>query len=176
MTAHRKYTEQMLSEAVAASFSIADVLRCLALAQAGGTHAHISRTIKKLGIDTSHFQPHRKNGSARRRLTPDLILVRTAPGSGRTKPPLLRRAMLAVGIPYRCAECGITDTWQGRPIRLHVDHIDGDYHNNLVANLRFLCPNCHSQTANFAGLSRGKHTGAYTQISQFVARRSAVLD
>jgi hypothetical protein len=176
MAAHRKYTPQMLSEAVATSASIADVLRCLGLAQAGGTHAHISRTIKRLGIDTSHFRPHRKNGAARRRLTPDLILVRRVPGSGRTKPPLLRRAMCEVGIPYRCAMCGVTDMWQGRPLRLHVDHIDGDYHNNLVENLRFLCPNCHSQTPNFAGLSRGKYTGAYTQMSQFAERPNAALD
>jgi hypothetical protein len=72
--------------------------------------------------------------------------------------------------------CGVTDMWQGRPLRLHVDHIDGDYHNNLVENLRFLCPNCHSQTPNFAGLSRGKYTGAYTQISQFAERPNAALD
>ncbi|HEY0891075.1 MAG TPA: HNH endonuclease signature motif containing protein [Nocardioides sp.] len=176
MAVRRKYTEEMLSEAVAASHSVADVLRALGLAQAGGTHAHISRTIKKMGIDTSHFQPHRKNGSARRRLTAALILVRTIPGSGRTKPPLLRRAMLEMGVPYRCAECGLADSWQDRPIRLHVDHVDGDYHNNLLENLRFLCPNCHSQTSNFAGLSRGKYTGAYTQIDQFAARPNAVLD
>ena len=43
------------------------------------------------------------------------------------------------------------------PLRLEVDHIDGDYHNNLAENLRFLCPNCHTQTDNFSGRSRGKY-------------------
>ena len=41
---------------------------------------------------------------------------------------------------------------------LQIDHIDGDFHNNLAENLRLLCPNCHSQTPNFAGRSRGRFT------------------
>ncbi|MFT4289214.1 HNH endonuclease signature motif containing protein [Nocardioides sp.] len=164
MAAHRKYTLEMLSEAVALNYSIAGVLRHLGLAQAGGTHAHISRMIKKLEIDTSHFRPHGQNGSRRRRLRPEQILVRRVPGSGREKPHMLRRALLEIGRPYRCAECGVGDSWQDRPLRLHVDHVDGDFHNNLASNLRFLCPNCHSQTANFSGLSRGRYSGAYTRL------------
>jgi hypothetical protein len=50
--------------------------------------------------------------------------------------------------------------WQGRSLTLEVDHIDGDYRNNLKDNLRFLCPNRHRQTPNFAGRSRGKYTAA----------------
>jgi hypothetical protein len=42
-------------------------------------------------------------------------------------------------------------------LRLEIDHIDGDYHNNLAENLRYLCPNCHTQTGNVSGRSRGKY-------------------
>lgn len=43
------------------------------------------------------------------------------------------------------------------PLTLHIDHISGDFRDNRAANLRFLCPNCHAQTPNFAGRSRGRY-------------------
>ncbi len=60
------------------------------------------------------------------------------------------------GVPYRCIGCGIDGAWRGNPLTLDVDHIDGDFNNNQIDNLRFLCPNCHRQTPNFAGRSRGR--------------------
>lgn len=152
----RKYTEEVLREAVAASTSVAGVLRFLGLNQAGGTHAHISRTIKGFELDTSHFVRH-QNGSTGRRRTAADILVRISVGSRWRQPPFLRRALKEIGRPYRCEKCGNAGVWCGRPLQLEVDHIDGDYHNNLAENLRYLCPNCHSQTDNFSGRSRGKY-------------------
>ena len=164
----RKYTKELLAEVVARSNSTAEVLRRLDLAQAGGTHAHISRTIKAFGIDTSHFgsKPY-PNGARQRRLTAEHILVRRPPGSRRQKPRLLMRALLESGRPYRCAICAVDGTWLGAPLRLEVDHIDGDYQNNEAWNLRFLCPNCHSQTDSFSGRSRGKHVNREGQLALF---------
>jgi len=160
MARPRKYTERMLRSAVADSTSVAGVLRSLGLNQAGGTHAHISRTIKSMGIDTTHFVRHQNGGGLWRRRSPKEILVRLPLGSRRAKPPMLRRALVEIGRPYVCVLCGNTGSWMGRTLRLEVDHIDGDYHNNLADNLRFLCPNCHTQTDNFSGRSRGKYTSA----------------
>lgn len=47
---------------------------------------------------------------------------------------------------YKCSDCGITDEYNGKPIVLQIDHIDGNHHNDKVENYRYLCPNCHSQT------------------------------
>lgn len=49
-----------------------------------------------------------------------------------------------------CYECHIKD-WNGKPIRLELDHINGVNHDNRLENLRLLCPNCHSQTDTFRG-------------------------
>jgi len=53
---HEKYTRELLTKAAANSISIADVLRYLQIPWSGGTHAHIGRRLKQLGIDTSHFK------------------------------------------------------------------------------------------------------------------------
>jgi predicted RNA-binding Zn-ribbon protein involved in translation (DUF1610 family) len=153
-----KYTRELLTDAVANSISIAGVLRYLEIPIAGGTHAHISRKIKQLGIDTSHFKrvaPNKGKPSAWR-LTPGQALVARVPGSPRPKAHLLRRALRESGVPYACEACGIDAEWNGKPIVLHVDHINGDWLDTRKENLRFLCPNCHSQTPTFAGRTKNK--------------------
>jgi Zn finger protein HypA/HybF involved in hydrogenase expression len=52
-----------------------------------------------------------------------------------------------------CHECGITE-WRGKPLSLCLHHINGINDDNRIENLAVLCPNCHSQTENFAGRNR----------------------
>jgi Zn finger protein HypA/HybF involved in hydrogenase expression len=51
---------------------------------------------------------------------------------------------------YRCIICNIKD-WCGKPLTLHLDHINGDNTNDKRENLRYICPNCHSQTKTYCG-------------------------
>ncbi|MFQ3599183.1 MAG: HNH endonuclease signature motif containing protein [Chloroherpetonaceae bacterium] len=50
----------------------------------------------------------------------------------------------------QCLICGISE-WQGKPLKLELDHIDGNCLNNRRENLRALCPNGHSQTETYCG-------------------------
>lgn len=61
---------------------------------------------------------------------------------------LRRTILLAELIPYRC-KCGLGPEWQGQPLTLQLDHINGNHEDDRLENLRFLCPNCHAQTSTW---------------------------
>lgn len=147
---HRWYSTDVLAEAVAASVSFAGVLRHLGVPQAGGSQAHLARRIRKDGIDVSHFtgQAHMA-GKKGRRLRAEEVLVLRPPGSNRMGRTTLIRAMLEVGIPEVCALCGLPPLWRDQRLTLVIDHVNGDWLDNRQANVRFLCPNCHAQTATW---------------------------
>ena len=52
-----------------------------------------------------------------------------------------------------CSECGIRNLWNNKKLVLQIDHIDGNTRNNLLENLRYLCPNCHTQTETWGVLN-----------------------
>jgi len=45
----------------------------------------------------------------------------------------------------KCAICGMSPEWNGKPLVFILDHIDGHASNNRRENLRMICPNCDSQ-------------------------------
>lgn len=139
---HSKYTQEILEDAVASSFSVAGVLRYLGIPGSRGMHAHISRRIKHYRIDTSHFlgSGHLRGTVSSRRLPAARSLVLNEPGSARVESRLLRRALLEIGSPYGCAVCSLAGELQGLPLVLHVDHINGNHLDSRCDNLRFLCP------------------------------------
>jgi len=50
-----------------------------------------------------------------------------------------------------CEECGCKGEYNGKPLSLELEHVDGNSKNNKIENLKILCPNCHSQTPTFRG-------------------------
>ena len=161
-----KYTREVLLEAIAASTSMAGVLRHLGLRPNGGIHAHLRRRMDRLGLDTSHFlgQAHSRGvPSPRRKAAAEILTVRGELDK-RVPATTLTRALIEVGRAHRCADCGVGAVWNGRPLTLHVDHIDGRFCDNRPANLRFMCPNCHSQTATYAGRNRRAGEGPLVHV------------
>lgn len=156
----KKYSDQEVREAVAKSFNVTECMRRLGMKLAGGSHTHLSNRIKRLGLDTSHFSVGTRSGGSVNKKKPEDILVLVDSKDGlakRTSGYLLRRALIESGVAYECsmAGCNVKGEWCGKTIILHVDHVNGDRYDSRPGNVRFLCPNCHSQTETYAGKSKG---------------------
>lgn len=64
----------------------------------------------------------------------------------------IKKKLLQEGlIKNECSICGQPPFWNGQPLVLEIDHINGDNTDNRLENIRLVCPNCHSQTPTFAG-------------------------
>jgi IS1 family transposase len=63
----------------------------------------------------------------------------------------LRLKLIKTGVKeHQCERCNLTQ-WNGLPIPLELDHINGNNKDNRLENLRILCCNCHAQTDNWRG-------------------------
>lgn len=147
------YTEDRLRSAVADSNTFADVLRTLGLQPSSGSHVLLKKRVERLGIDTSHFHSRKVFSRAKIQLTPERILVLGGRLDHKRTGACLRKALIAVGRPYLCAECGLIPFWNGKDLVLQVHHKNGLNWDNQPENLDFLCPNCHTQTDNYCSLN-----------------------
>jgi len=59
-------------------------------------------------------------------------------------------------IEYTCSICGIGPIWQGLPMPLILDHINGINNDNRLDNLRFVCSNCDSQLPTYKSRNKRK--------------------
>lgn len=155
-----RWTKEVLQAAVASSTTMCEVLRHLGVEVVGGQHTHISRRVKALGIDTSHFSAPVRSRDVRRRRPEDLLVDQSQTLERRIPGERLKRAMIALGAPERCSLCGTGRMWRDRPLPLEVDHIDGNWRNNRPQNLQLLCPNCHSTTDTYRGRGKGRRASA----------------
>src|SRR3990167_2109829 len=140
-----RYSDDQLHEAAENSTSITGVLRFLGILLPGGSHGHIRRRMQRAGVDTSHFTGRAWNkGKKQPRRTAASILVKRDVGD-RQGAAYLRRALIESGVTHLCEQCGLGPEWKGKPLVLDVDHRNRNRLDDRKKNLRFLCPNCHSQ-------------------------------
>lgn len=119
-------------------------MKRLNLRPAGGNFLSLRKHAIRLGCSIEHF---RVSPPIRPKIE-DLSLLKRGT---RIKGKILKRLVVKAGLnDKRCVECGNGTTHNGKPLTLQLDHSDGDSTNNEIVNLRFLCPNCHTQTPTYA--------------------------
>ncbi len=143
-----KYTKEILTPAVLSSYSVNEVIRKINGGSVSGVgHRWVSKKIRDFGIDTSHFLGYRHNLGkiSNRKKGPDKRLV-----IGKIiRSYILRRCLLEIGRKYLCETCTNSGTWMNKQLGLEIDHKNANRTDNRPENLRFMCPNCHSQTETF---------------------------
>lgn len=140
-----KYTISEITEAVKHNQTIAGVLRSLNLRISGSSYKVIQKNISELSLDTSHWKGQAYDRVGIRCEPLKNILVQNSHYRGYLRIRLLREGLLR----NECSVCLCPPTWQGKPLTLQLDHINGINTDNRIENLRIICPNCHSQTSTF---------------------------
>ena len=151
---YKKFDLAVLEAMVKESITYSELMRRLGYTHnRGNSYVGLKKYLEDNHIDTSHFKGKAHGLSKNYQYGLANILVKDGPYSNMTS---LKKRILQAGLLIeKCAVCGI-QTWQGKPIVLQLDHINGDNRDNRIENLRLLCPNCHSQTESFCGKNRGK--------------------
>ncbi len=150
----RRWTDEQLTRAVAENYSIASVLRELGLVPAGGNYKHIQATIKRLGLDTSHFTGQGwNNGITYTIKTVETFLIE---GSTIKSYSLKNRLIEKRYLLPECSSCKLK-YWLENPIPLELHHINGIKTDNQLDNLELLCPNCHALTENYRGRNKARY-------------------
>lgn len=130
---------------------MSEVGRRLGLTTYGANSRTIKNRIEKLGLNTSHFWSRSEQLTESRKnlksATNEELFTIGSAGRKNLKRIIIRDQL----IPYTCAICPVESEWEGKLLSLHLDHINGVNNDNRLANLRFLCPNCHSQTSTYCG-------------------------
>lgn len=148
-------------EYVKNSDTFTEILRKCGLENKGGNINTVKRRISKENIDSSHIKKGANHNLGKvylkQRISKEeafkTIFIENSKTFRETVKRLLQRYNL---IEYKCSECSLQDKWNDKKLSLQLDHINGINNDNRLINLRYLCPNCHSQTANFAGKAHKK--------------------
>lgn len=154
--ASRQASPEELRRAVSIGDSYAQVARLLGWGNSSWVQGRVKKLIQEAQLDTGHFLGRSAmrglNGNGRPAQSWETLLVRGRP----TTTSRLRERLLEAGLLLpECVSCAGVE-WQGRPIPLELDHINGDRTDNRLENLRLLCPNCHAQTDTYRGRNIGR--------------------
>lgn len=142
------YSIEELKTAVANSECWSDVCRSVNVTVCTFNFKRMQKLCTEHDINIVHFEERRKHTFRRNKRNWSNVDVYCK--SSKFPRHALRRKVLADNfMPYCCASCNNDGQWFGKSLTLEVEHTNGINDDNRRENLKWLCPNCHSQTPTF---------------------------
>lgn len=143
------FSVEELQEIVSNSKNLQQVLKKLGYSSVSGANRKtVQSRLDKYSISTEHFNKGISRGIAR---TPENTFIKD---SNATQAALRRLYLKGNYTPYVCSICGQKPFWNGKELSLTLDHIDGNNTNDVLENLRWVCPNCDRQLDTFGSKNR----------------------
>ena len=132
---------------VESSNSITECLHKIGLVNKGRNNITFLTRIKEENISIEHIRKRSNSNSTKKRPLENILVENSKYRSCTLKKRLIEDGLLE----NICSECGQLPEWNGKPLVLELDHINGNSVDNRIENLRILCLHCHSQTDTFRG-------------------------
>lgn len=154
------FSFEEVKAAVDSASSIKDFLIALNMKVNNGNYRRAAQICSDHGLEIPKHD-YNSNGETLRSINRYTDSEFFCQGQLRNGPAIKKRLIEDHGHLDVCSECGQEPEWNGKPLTLQVDHIDGDRFNNLVDNLRILCGHCHSQTETYGYTSGREETYRY---------------
>jgi len=150
-----KYHKDVIAAAVERSLTWKEV--CLQIGRHPTTSAqrHFRERAKIFNIDSSHFTANHRVWN-KGKTFPAKLPIEAYFAMECVNTHMLKKRLIKEKIKEdKCECCGLSE-WLGEKLSVQLHHNDGNRKNNTLENLRLLCPNCHSQTSNYAGRKNKK--------------------
>lgn len=141
------YSVELIQDILNSSSCIIEVLQKLGFK----SYVHwkkLSKFIQENNICLDKFKKNPRPNAKRK--SKEELFVKREKSSTKGCNKTIKQKFLNLGNEYRCKACNVTDAYNGKPLVLQLDHINGNNKDNRIENLRLLCPNCHSQTETYA--------------------------
>ena len=148
-----------LGKIVQDSYSAAEVCKKLGYCATGSSNTAIRKALLAMQIDISHWTGQLwskgktclDDARISKLVNINEIFVENSKSSAGYVRSLIKKKEI---FPYVCKVCNMLPFWQNKPITLQLDHVNGNRTDQRLENLRWLCPNCHSQTATYGGQNK----------------------